>query len=70
MKKRKLKKLSLNRETLLDLEPRDLKAAGGAAGCFTRATCLSVACATANLTKTCATCVVTQCSQPITAVGC
>lgn len=64
MKKRRIKKLELNRETLRNLDGRELAMAAGGeeAGCLTRAGCQTATCP-GNCTNSCVTCVVTQCSQ-------
>jgi len=67
MKKRQVKKLSLNRETLRSLQPAELglAAGGGEAGCLTAAGCQTAGCQNGDNTESCVTCVVTHCSQLI-----
>jgi len=68
MKKRQIKKLSLNKETLRNLQPQELMVAAGGvageAGCLTAAGCQTASCPNNN-TESCVTCVVTHCSQLI-----
>jgi len=67
MKKRQIKKLSLSRETLRNLQPAELSlAAGGAeANCLTAAGCQTAGCQNGDNTESCVTCVVTNCSKII-----
>ena len=64
MKKRKVNKLNLNRETLRSLDPTEMRlAAGGAeAACLTAANCQTASCP-GNCTNSCVTCDDARCSE-------
>lgn len=64
MKKRKIRKLTLDRETLRRLDPSEmgLVAGGAEAACLTAANCQTASCPN-RCTESCVTCAAAECSD-------